>query len=113
MPAPASRAQDIAARLAAAGYEPRLSRCPGRIRIEVSVPEAPSEASWRFLLTALERADRFGLEGGADGLSAWAVVWIVPHPHGRAGPDEAPRRKMYGPPEPRGSRPGQVDESRP
>lgn len=111
MPAPASRAQDIAARLAAAGYEPQLSRRPGRIRIEVSVPEAPSEASWRFLLTALERADRFGLEGGADGLSAWAVIWIVPH--GRAGPDEAPDRKAYGPPGPREGQPGQVDESRP
>ncbi|GAA0496412.1 hypothetical protein [Streptomyces olivaceiscleroticus] len=110
MPAPASRAQDIAARLAAADYKPRLSRFPGHIRIEVSVPDAPSEASWRFLLTALERADRFGLEGGADGFTAWAVVWAVPH--SRATPGEAPRGKSYGPPRPREGRPDEVDENR-
>ncbi|MGW1839941.1 hypothetical protein [Streptomyces sp. NPDC002067] len=78
MPAPASRAQDIAARLKAAAYEPRMNRRNGRIRIEVSVPESPSEARWRALLAALERADRFGIGGGEDGLVAWAVIWREP-----------------------------------
>lgn len=80
MPAPASRAQDIAARLRAAAYEPWMNRRNGRIRIEVSVPEAPSEASWRALLAALERADRFGIGSGEDGLIAWAVIWRAPPP---------------------------------
>ncbi|MFB1047687.1 hypothetical protein [Streptomyces chrestomyceticus] len=42
MPAPASRAQDIAARLTAAGYEPHVHRRLTRIHVVTKVLGEPS-----------------------------------------------------------------------
>ncbi|MEU6959246.1 hypothetical protein [Streptomyces chrestomyceticus] len=42
MPAPASRAQDIAARLTAAGYEPHVRRRLTRIHVVTKVLGEPS-----------------------------------------------------------------------
>ncbi len=84
MPAPASRAQDIAARLTAAGYEPHVHRRLTRIHVVTKVPDEPSPARWQALLAALDRADRFGLRGNEHGLTAWALVWTMP---GRTAPN--------------------------
>jgi hypothetical protein len=72
--APASRAQDIAARLTDAGFEPRLIRRREHTRIETDVPDDVPPDTWHRLLAALENADRFGLNGTSDGRTAWAVV---------------------------------------
>jgi hypothetical protein len=82
VPQPASRAQAIAASLTAAGYEPRIRRRSGQIRVEVE-PGSPSLTAWRVLLAALERADRFGLNNDASGATAWALIYTTAS--GRAG----------------------------
>lgn len=83
MPQPASRAQAIAASLTAAGYEPRIRRRSGQIRVEVA-PGSPSPTAWRALLAALERADRFGLNNDAGRATAWALIYTTaPGPVGR------------------------------
>lgn len=74
MPLPASRAQAIAACLAAAGFEPHVKRSPGHIRVEVD-PGSPTADTWRALLAALERGDRFGLNSDAVGATAWALIY--------------------------------------
>ena len=74
MPAPASRAQDIAARLSAAGFTPRLTRHPTHIRIEADVAALVSPERWRLLLAALALGDRFGLTGDAEQRTAWAHI---------------------------------------
>ncbi|KAB8171114.1 hypothetical protein FH609_000465 [Streptomyces sp. 3MP-14] len=74
MPAPASRAQDIAARLSAAGFTPRLTRHPTHIRIEADVPATVSPERWHLLLAALALGDRFGLTGDAEQRTAWAHI---------------------------------------
>lgn len=78
MPAPASRAQDIAARLTAAGYEPHVRRRLNRIHVVTKVLGEPSPTRWQALLAALDRADRFGLRGNEHRLTAWALVWTMP-----------------------------------
>ncbi len=75
MPQPVSRAQAIAAFLSSAGLEPRVTRHPGHIRVEADMPEAPTSSTWRSLLAALERGDRFGLDTDAVGSTAWALVF--------------------------------------
>jgi hypothetical protein len=72
--APASRAQEIAARLAASGFEPRVLRQGDYIRVEAGVPDAVSATRWSALLAALDRADCFGLDGDAEGRTAWAAI---------------------------------------
>ncbi|MFE7115378.1 hypothetical protein ACFU99_08130 [Streptomyces sp. NPDC057654] len=74
MPAPVSRAQDMAARLSAASYEPRVTRHPDHFRIESDASGPIPLFRWRALLTALEMADSFGLDGDADGQTAWVTV---------------------------------------
>ncbi|MDT0265571.1 hypothetical protein RM844_04615 [Streptomyces sp. DSM 44915] len=74
MPAPVSRAQDIAARLTAAGFTPRLTHHPTHIRIETDVAEPVSTERWRLLLAALDLGDRFGLTGDAEKRTAWTHV---------------------------------------
>ncbi|MFD5317900.1 hypothetical protein [Streptomyces sp. NPDC127098] len=74
MHAPASRAQDIAARLTAWGFTPRITRHQTHIRIETDVSEPVAPERWRALLVALERGDRFGLNGIDDRHIAWAVI---------------------------------------
>jgi hypothetical protein len=74
VPTPVSRAQEIAARLAAAGCEPRVTHHPDRIHIETEVPEEPPPVQWKALLAALELGDQFGLRGKGDPLTAWATV---------------------------------------
>lgn len=75
MPQPAAeRAQDIAVRLKTVGYEPRITHEKDRIRIEADVSEPVSPDRWHQLLAVLDRADRFGLDGTADGRTAWAAV---------------------------------------
>ncbi|GAB2915441.1 hypothetical protein [Streptomyces mayteni] len=74
MHAPASRAQDIAARLTAWGFAPRITRHQTHIRIETDVPESVVPERWRALLVALERGDRFGLDGVDGRRIAWAAV---------------------------------------
>lgn len=73
-PAHVARAQEIAARLSTAGYEPRVTDHRDHIRVEADVSAPASPERWRRLLTALERGDRFGLDGTEDGSTAWAVV---------------------------------------
>ena len=75
MPLPMSRAQAIAACLAAVGFEPHIRRHPSFIRIEV-VLGAPKPSIWRALLAAVERADRFGLDSGPGPATVWAHVFI-------------------------------------
>jgi hypothetical protein len=69
------RAQEIAARLAAAGCEPWITHHPGHISIETEVPEEPPPVRWKTLLAALEMGDRFGLRGKGESLTAWAAVF--------------------------------------
>lgn len=75
MPLPASRAQAIAACLSSAGFEPRLEREAGCIRVEVDTPGSPSAASWRALLAAVDRGDRFGLTSNREGSTVWALIY--------------------------------------
>jgi hypothetical protein len=74
VPTAAFRAQEIAARLAAAGCEPRITHHPDHIHIETEIPEEPPPVQWKTLLGALELGDQFGLRGKEDPLTAWATV---------------------------------------
>lgn len=74
MPLPASRAEVIAARLSAAGFEPRVKHFPRFLRVEIDPPSSASAATWRDLLAVLETADRFGLKSNARGCTAWALI---------------------------------------
>lgn len=71
---PASRAEELARCLAAAGFRPNTSDHTNLICIETDVPGQVSPESWRALLTVLEAADRFGLMQSAKGLTVWAAV---------------------------------------
>lgn len=82
MPLPASRVQAIAASLTAAGFEPRIRRRSGYIRVE-ALTGSPSPSAWRALLAALERADRFGLNSDSGGATAWALVYTASRRPGR------------------------------
>ncbi|GGR51862.1 hypothetical protein [Streptomyces netropsis] len=98
MPAPASRAQDIAARLSAVDFEPRVIRYADRLQVEADVSEPSSPARWQAVIAALARADRFGLSGSADGLTAWAVIWTKACAHAQCG--ETPRKETDEPQQP-------------
>jgi hypothetical protein len=74
VPALVTRVQDIAARMAAAGYEPRVTRHQDHIRVEAQVSGPVTWASWQALLAALVRADRFGSDGTAEGHAVWAAI---------------------------------------
>lgn len=89
MPAPASRAQHIAACLSAVECEPRLARHPDHIRIEADVPEGMSASRWRFVLAALADADRFGDGSNAGRHTIWAVIATAEHA-GTTGPTPVP-----------------------
>jgi hypothetical protein len=78
VPTPVTRVQDIAARLSAAGYEPRVTRHQDHIRVEAHVSGPVATASWHALLAALGQADRFGSDGTAEGHTAWAAIDKVP-----------------------------------
>lgn len=74
MPSPVTRAQDIAARLTAWGFTPRIARRADQIRIEAAVPHDVSAERWQGLLIALANGDRYGTTSTTDGLLAWVVV---------------------------------------
>ncbi|MGP8300190.1 hypothetical protein ACTPOK_20115 [Streptomyces inhibens] len=74
MRSPEARADDIAARLSAAGFAPRLQHHDDRIAIEMEVSGSASEEAWRELFPLLETADRFGLISSGSDRIAWAAV---------------------------------------
>lgn len=78
MPAPETRAQAVAERLAAAtGAEARVRRTPDAIRVEVDVPAELSESALGEIVAALVAADRYGhdVTGRADDAGvAWAEI---------------------------------------
>lgn len=75
MPASEASAEDIASRLAAVGLTPRVERHAHFTSIEAEVPESLSAESWREVLAAIEKADRFGLHANnLNGRTLWAAV---------------------------------------
>lgn len=75
MPASESRAEDIAARLSAAGLTPRVEQHQEATSIEAEVPESLSAESWREVLEVVAEADRFGLLANSlNGRTLWAAV---------------------------------------
>lgn len=80
MPSPASRAQDIAARLSVAGCKPRLTRHFDHIRIDVDPSDMASlsQAQWHVVVAALELADQVSGHGDPSGATVRASVYTVP-----------------------------------
>ncbi|MFE0374179.1 hypothetical protein ACFW1M_01080 [Streptomyces inhibens] len=75
MPASELSAEDIAARFSAVGLTPRVEKHAHLTSIEAEVPESLSAESWRELLEALAKADRFGLFANSlNGRTLWAAV---------------------------------------
>jgi hypothetical protein len=90
LPAPASRAQHIAARLSAAKCEPHVTHRPDHIRVEAELPDELSETDWQVVLAALASADRFGDARCQGRHTVWAAI-STPGPDGAGGPVPAPR----------------------
>ncbi|MET9346801.1 hypothetical protein [Streptomyces termitum] len=84
MPASKASAEDIAARLSALGFTPRVERHAHETTVEAEVPDPVPSDTWWKALEAVARADRFGLLAGSEnGRVLWATV------HGAApAPDE-------------------------
>ncbi|WP_189040046.1 hypothetical protein [Streptomyces daqingensis] len=74
MPTPASRANEAAERLTAAGLEPEVKDHKNHILVEAKVPDQVSSESWKGLLRALETADHFGQEVSVGGMTVWAAI---------------------------------------
>lgn len=75
MPASEANAAAIAARLSAAGLPTRVEEHARFTSVEADVPEALSAESWREVLDAVAKADRFGLLATSlSGRTLWAVV---------------------------------------
>ncbi|MCF3102932.1 hypothetical protein IPZ58_15225 [Streptomyces roseoverticillatus] len=75
MPTHDARVQDIAARLHAVGFTPRVTDHDTHTHIETEVPERVTAESWQELLAALAAADWSGMTtGNKSGRSAWAGV---------------------------------------
>jgi hypothetical protein len=54
------------------GNEPRTTKRPGTIRVEVGLPADLSDTRWRAILAVLADADRYGHVRAQRG----AVVWV-------------------------------------
>ncbi|PVE13899.1 hypothetical protein Y717_03900 [Streptomyces scopuliridis RB72] len=75
MSLPQGRADQLATRLSAAGFSPRVTDHDDHTRIEMEVADSVSAGSWQELLAVLEAADRFGLDvSSAGGRLAWAAI---------------------------------------
>ncbi|MFD0340398.1 hypothetical protein ACFVH0_17240 [Streptomyces sp. NPDC127117] len=75
MPASELSAEDIAARLSAAGLTTRAIQHAHHTSIEAEVPDDFPADSWREVLDAVAKADRFGLlASNVDGRVLWAAV---------------------------------------
>ncbi|WP_392841210.1 hypothetical protein [Streptomyces sp. LN500] len=75
MPASELSVEDIAARLSAAGLTTRMEQHRHHTSIEAEVPDDFTADSWREVLDAVARADRFGLSASnVDGRVLWAAV---------------------------------------
>ncbi|WP_406014882.1 hypothetical protein OG520_26570 [Streptomyces sp. NBC_00984] len=75
MPASELSVEDIAARLSAAGLTTRVTQHDHHISIEAEVPDDFPADSWREVLDAVAKADRFGLfASNVDGRVLWAAV---------------------------------------
>lgn len=70
-----ARVDDIAAGLAALGFDPYVQDHRGHACLETEVPDSTTAESWGALLALLETADQFGLVNSASrGLIVWAAV---------------------------------------
>ncbi|MFJ5291124.1 hypothetical protein [Streptomyces sp. NPDC088348] len=75
MPASELSAENIAARLSAAGLTPRVVQHARHTSIEVEVPDDFPAGSWREVLEVVADADRFGLlASNVNGRTLWAAV---------------------------------------
>ena len=75
MPASEVSAEDIAARLTAAGLTTRVQEHARHTSIEAEIPESLPAESWREVLEVVTEADRFGLvASSANGRTLWAAV---------------------------------------
>ncbi|MFJ3587457.1 hypothetical protein ACIQUY_29630 [Streptomyces sp. NPDC090231] len=75
MPASELSAEDLAARLSAAGLTTHVVQHAHRTSIRAEVPDDFPADSWREVLDAVATADRFGLvASNVDGLVLWAAV---------------------------------------
>ncbi|WP_405751886.1 hypothetical protein OHA19_26340 [Streptomyces sp. NBC_00012] len=75
MPASELSVEGIAARLSAAGLTTRAMQRSCRTSIEAEVPDDFPADSWREVLDAVAKADRFGLfASNVDGRVLWAAV---------------------------------------
>ncbi|MFE5089210.1 hypothetical protein ACFRCI_02155 [Streptomyces sp. NPDC056638] len=75
MPASELSVENIAARLSAAGLTARVEQHAHHTSIEAEVPDDFPTDSWREVLDAVARADRFGLSASnVDGRVLWAAV---------------------------------------
>ncbi|WSP65055.1 hypothetical protein OG466_26620 [Streptomyces sp. NBC_01240] len=75
MPASELSVEGIAARLSAAGLTTRVMQHAHHTSIEVEVPDDFPADSWREVLDAVAKADRFGLfASNVDGRVLWAAV---------------------------------------
>ncbi|WP_406469528.1 hypothetical protein OH738_23380 [Streptomyces hirsutus] len=89
MPASEVSAEAIATRLSAVGLATRVEERDDCTAIEVEVPEPLSAESWREVLEAVAKADRFGLLAtSSNDRTLWAVVRkAVPATGDVGGPD--------------------------
>ncbi|MFK4209519.1 hypothetical protein [Streptomyces sp. NPDC030920] len=75
MPASELSAEDIAARLSAAGLTTRVEQHAQHTSIEAEVPDTFPAESWREVLEVVAGADRFGLlASNVNGRTLWAAV---------------------------------------
>lgn len=75
MLSPEARAEQIVARLCAAGFTPRLTDHGAYTCIEIEVPDRVSAETWQEFVAALAEADWFGVAAGSQGRgSAWVAV---------------------------------------
>ncbi|WP_406381471.1 hypothetical protein [Streptomyces sp. NBC_01618] len=75
MPASELSAEDIAARLSAAGLTTRVEQHAQHTSIEAEMPDTFPAESWREVLEVVTEADRFGLiASNANGRTLWAAI---------------------------------------
>ncbi|UUN31259.1 hypothetical protein KK483_16960 [Streptomyces sp. FIT100] len=75
MPASEVSAEAIAARLSAVGLTTRVEEHARHTSIEAELPESLPAETWREVLQAVVKADRFGLLATSlGGRTLWAVV---------------------------------------
>ncbi|MFE7131931.1 hypothetical protein ACFVIM_13810 [Streptomyces sp. NPDC057638] len=80
MPSPRARADNLAERLTAAGYEPHVVEERDCVKTEVHVQDQVSAdaTAWHQLLALLETADAYGLDSGGQGRIAYARFTATP-----------------------------------